>query len=949
MKFCLCCIVGIYLWGISFCAIGQDTPASKADDHQKKAEYFSQLDSTKQALTHYERAYQLVKATDPIRAANLCLQMSSLYYGKGDFKNAIQICQKGLQNLSLVKTVPDALSFKLYSMLGQTYNLESDIDSSSLYFQQAGLVLGRNTSVESHIPAYVLHYYNNHGRLFLTFQDYSHSMVYFEKARIIGLKYGLKEDIIYVSSSMAECYDLMENHQKALQYRQETLRFHPQLDLERAAYLSGLAWTLYKLGDYKMSIATSQKVLKLLIQIPDKTSAFYFTIVVKQHWFMSACAYQQRKYKEANEKINHAIALYHANFAIKTQNLANLYLLKAQIALHKEDYYQALKSLDKVLQVVLVKSKTDSLTASDIKNPKLAVLATQYKALTWQRKYQSSHLVSNLSEAINAYELAMHLQQLTGKSVEDKQMRLLLSEQHFSLYPEAIKMGYEAYRLHPKYFGIARLFRWFETFQANHLNDAVRVTTAKKRTLPPHILDEETRIERQLLAFRGKQSIDTAIYNNLQIRWYRFKQNLAAHYPAYYRSIYQQSHLSLSELQQTLNNQTAYLSYIWQNDCLYTMVITHDKAEVICQPIPKRLVHCLKDLQQQLSFNPGLGRYTGTESAVYCYQHLLEPLKKQLVGKSYLVISRDPKFQFLPFEILETGQKRHDYILGKFAIAYTYSAQWYWQHPAKSKTKNETLFEKLFPSLRKNTLVVTPFVAEKQLGSHWKPVSNLKEIKKIGGEALLNAKATKATLLNIDLQKKVIHIATHAFIDSVDSFNSYLQLYPDHDSHLYFDDICHLPLQNTALVVLGTCEADKGKIVQGEGVLSLARAFAYAGVQAIVTTSWEANNDALSFLSAGLHLYLQEGYSIDEALQKVRLDMLASEEYTQYRHPYYWANYTLLGNPDAVYPNKSLFFEPFKTWIAGVALLVVAGMLWAKRQKITLWALSLRKRTKPIK
>ncbi|WP_298361304.1 CHAT domain-containing protein [Runella sp.] len=949
MRFSLRSIVGMYLWSISFGAIGQQTPTSKADYHQKKAEHFSQLDSSRLAIIHYQKAYQLVSRIDNNRAADLCVDICSEYYKIGDFKSAISICQKGLYHLRFLSTLSDTTHFKLYSFLGPLHQQQSNTDSSYFYFQQAEQTLERNISIETRLPTYVLYHYNNQGRMLLNFQDYKRSMVYFQKARAMAIKYGMKETILYVSSSIAECYDLLEDHQQALQYRRETLRLHTQPDLDRAAYLSGLAWTFYKLGRYAASLATSQNTLRLLEKIHPENTTAYFTILLKQYWFMGACFYDQQKYQEADRNVNQALGIYQANFTVKSENLASLYLLKAQIALQKQDYIQALKSLDKVLQVALIKSKTDSLTVSDIKNPKLSVLAAQYKAWAWQRKYQNSHLISDLSEATNAYELAMHLQQLTGKSIEDKQMRLLLSEQKFSLYPEAIRMGYEAHRRNPRHFGITRLFRWFEAFQANHLNDAVRVTMAKKRTLPPHILDEEMRIERQLMAFRGKQSIDTIIYNDLQIRGYRFKQNLLAHYPAYYRSIYQAAHFSLPELQQTLNNQTAYLSYIWQNDCLYTMVITRDKAEVICQPIPKRLAYCLKDLQQQLSYNPGLGRYTGTESAVYCYQYLVETLKKQLVGKQSLVISRDPKFQFLPFEVLETGQKRHDYMLGKFAIAYTYSAQWYWQHPAKSKINNETWLEKLFPNLRKNTLVITPFVAEKQLDSHWKPVSNLKEIKKIGGEALLTTKATKTALLNTDLQKKVIHIATHAFVDSVDSFNSYLQLYPDHDSHLYFDDICHLPLQNTALVVLGACEADKGNIVQGEGVLSLARAFAYAGAQAVVTTSWEANNDAISFLSSGLHLYLQQGYPIDKAIQQVRLDLLNSEEYTQYKHPYYWANYTLLGNHDAIYPNKFIFFKPFKIWIVGIILLIVASTLWIKRQKITLWVLSSRTTTKPIK
>lgn len=929
-------IAGIYFWIISCGVMAQQGPASQADYHQNRAEYFSRIDSSRLSIIHYQKAYQLVNRIDNVRAAELCLDICSAYYTTGDFKNAIHSCQKGLTHLRLLSTLPDTTHFKLYSFLGPIYKHQSNTDSAFFYFQQAEQTLERNPSIEARLPAYVLHHYNNQGHLFLTFQDYGRSMVYFQKARAIAAKYRMEEDMLYVNSSIAECYDLLENHQQALKYRQETLRLHPQLDIDRAAYLSGLAWTLYKLREYEASITTSKKNLQLLRNITDKNSNAYFTIVLKQYWFIGACLYEQQKYEEADRQVNQALAIYPANFRVKSENSANLYLLKAQIALQKPDNDQALNYLEEVLQISLFKKKTDNLSAPDIKYPQLAVLAAQYKALVQQRKYQKSHSVTDLSEAVNAYESAMQIHQLVGKTVEDKHVRFLLSKQNFLLYPEAIRMGYEAYRQHPRHFGINRLFRWFEAFQANHLNETVRVRLAKKRTLPPHILDEEKSIERQLMAFRGKQSVDSAAFNNLQVRWYRFKQHLLERYPDYYQSIFQRPPFLLHELQNQLDGQTAYLSYIRQNDFFYTMVVTRDKAEVICKPVPQRLEHCLKDLQAQLSHNPGLGRYRGTESAVFCYQYLLEPFKKQLSGKKNLVISRDPSFQFLPFEILETGQKRYDYILKKFAIAYTYSAQWYWQHPARIQHNSSKWLAGIQPNSNNSTLIITPFLAESQLNRNWKAVSNLKEVKKIGGTTLLNAQATKTALLNTDLQKTVIHIATHAVVDSNDSFNSYLQLYPDHDSHLYFDDICHLPLQHTSLVVLGACEADRGNIIQGEGVLSLARAFAYAGAQAVVTTTWEANNEALSFLSIGLHSYLRQGYAIDEALQKARLDMLLSEEHTKFRHPYYWANYTLLGNPDAVYPNKFLFFESLKVWGGCLFLVLIASILWIKRKKITL-------------
>ena len=95
----------MYLWSISFGAIGQQTPTSKADYHQKKAEHFSQLDSSRLAIIHYQKAYQLVSRIDNNRAADLCVDICSEYYKIGDFKSAISICQKGLYHLRFLSTL----------------------------------------------------------------------------------------------------------------------------------------------------------------------------------------------------------------------------------------------------------------------------------------------------------------------------------------------------------------------------------------------------------------------------------------------------------------------------------------------------------------------------------------------------------------------------------------------------------------------------------------------------------------------------------------------------------------------------------------------------------------------------------------------------------------------------------------------------------------------------
>ena len=63
----------------------------------------------------------------------------------------------------------------------------------------------------------------------------------------------------------------------------------------------------------------------------------------------------------------------------------------------------------------------------------------------------------------------------------------------------------------------------------------------------------------------------------------------------------------------------------------------------------------------------------------------------------------------------------------------------------------------------------------------------------------------------------------------------------DSSELLYVRDLYHHPL-NADMVVLSACETGIGKIYQGEGVISLARAFMYAGAKSIITTLWKVND-----------------------------------------------------------------------------------------------------------
>jgi CHAT domain-containing protein len=136
----------------------------------------------------------------------------------------------------------------------------------------------------------------------------------------------------------------------------------------------------------------------------------------------------------------------------------------------------------------------------------------------------------------------------------------------------------------------------------------------------------------------------------------------------------------------------------------------------------------------------------------------------------------------------------------------------------------------------------------------------------------------------------------------------------------------------TKLVVLSACQTNVGKSATGEGVYSLARGFASAGVPSISATLWKADEHTIYTISERLHYYLSTGMRKDEALQKAKLDFLRSNR-GEKNLPYYWANMILIGKPTPI----ALSVVSYHWWFVGVGIviliLIIAIFLIKRRYK----------------
>jgi CHAT domain-containing protein len=166
-----------------------------------------------------------------------------------------------------------------------------------------------------------------------------------------------------------------------------------------------------------------------------------------------------------------------------------------------------------------------------------------------------------------------------------------------------------------------------------------------------------------------------------------------------------------------------------------------------------------------------------------------------------------------------------------------------------------------------------------------------------------------------------IHLATHAVANNDDPSRSYIAFYADKagEGKLYAHELRNAPLSNVQLAFLSACETASGKIVSGEGIMSLSRAFSVAGCSNIVTSLWKAEDNATAYISIKFYDYLRRGYSPSQALQKAKLDLLLDGRYAQFHSPQYWSHLVFVG-----IPYESENFPGMWIWIACI---LVAGSL----------------------
>lgn len=402
-------------------------------------------------------------------------------------------------------------------------------------------------------------------------------------------------------------------------------------------------------------------------------------------------------------------------------------------------------------------------------------------------------------------------------------------------------------------------------------------------------------------------------------------QQVASNYPDYYRLRYAAASFSLADLQAALRQQDLLLSYFKDDEQLYVFEVNQEGLEARRQTIAaseweehyNTYRNMLSDFERAFTSKLEDMQALAAESH-WWYQRLLAPTLKGYPTTEHLIIVGDAQLHHLPFEALTTeplsGKERQfselPYLLKTQSSSYSYSvALWLEAQrysapsgrqellaiaPKHSTVAVEGGLSALSPyldSLRRS-LVDLPAVEEEVKGL----------LEQVDGQALWGESASEQKLKSLAGDYGILHFATHGILNEQYPILSSLALTPTKDSlqddFLQAYEIAQWDL-NAELVVLSACETGYGRFEQGEGVMSLARAFLYARVPALLVSLWQVNDQSTAILMRFFYEALAEGLDKAAALREAKLRFLKNAK-GRSGHPAYWAAFIQLGNSRAV-------------------------------------------------
>ena len=757
-------------------------------------------------------------------------------------------------------------------------------------------------------------------------------------------------------NNLAGAYSQIYYLDKAIEYQQRVIEINQKLPKDQQVSCTS---SYGNLAAYYTEFGTPEKAIeyheKALFYLKKELGEdhFLYPMLYKNfgdtYYDLKAYENAQKYYKasldyylEKSEVADINATEGYTNLALVAKNTgdfdAAVNYLQASLKIYPKNHYLVIPCQLELTNVLITQKKYELansyLDSIAQKLPKKALSELHFDQLKDRKEYLNAKInyyknaASNQTDSlIYFYKKAIALDDFTIKEYTTASTKDFQLKKAFPLYESYVKHIVTSNQKTEA----ESVLEILEKTKARRLTESFN---KEKSTIATKIPDSLAILEQQLkvdiVFYEEQKSLEindpqpqsdslVALYNTklfkLKRQQNQLQETFKNKYPDYYDLIYSRDVIAIKEVQKHLREKQSLVEYFVGEEDIFIFVITKKSFTYTSVskdfPIKKWVSQLREGIYNYWALpdasDDNLQKYTSLykEMAFKLYQKLLQPIENTITEE--LIIIPDGELNFIPFDALltENASKASDikslpYLLKKYQISYNYSATLFGKLKEKNNSKasnNVLAFAPKFDNEKAETIAMR----RNGLGALKHNIEEVEAIENLFNTSIFkNDRATKANFISNAKNHKVIHLSTHAKSNDQQGDFSFIAFSKNNDSlsndQLYVRELYNLDL-DADMVVLSACETGIGELQKGEGVISLARAFTYAGARSTITSLWNVNDAQTTKLMTLFYSNLKQGMTKDKALHEAKLSYIENENLAA---PYFWAAFIPAGNMEPI-------------------------------------------------
>jgi CHAT domain-containing protein/Tfp pilus assembly protein PilF len=890
------------------------------------------------ARVHLNRSLQLINKYSPKDYEKLVyvyIRLGVINSSMWDFKDAIDKYNEAenLCNKYIINKNRDIGLINYHK--GRIFKQTGDYEKAKQHYQ---IALNTFESDKTVFPSArdkfisIIYINNSLGVLYFELKDYNTAITYYKKCAELSKDY-YTEFLPISYENIGDCYHKLKQYDEADQYFELAVNHHLNAKNQEYKYLLASVYSCYS----QLCLDTKQydKAYDLL----QKAYSIYI-----RHWGMthpetSECLLDFGKYFEESGKPDSALYYYQKSIICLSEGFDDMSIY-------------ANPSPDMAV------------------SPLHLINSLKHKAAALSHYYFMTRKFKDLEASLSTYDLAIKLIDKIRLGYQTQESKLFLSENEKSTYISAINTAYIMWKTSAFKKYINKAFEYAERSKASVLLASIRTNEARNFAgIPRSLIENEHNLLRDMalykeLIFEEKRNEkpDEKKISNWEQKLFTITGEydnliklLEDSFPKYYSLKYNTQVATVDTLQRMLKVNHAIVEYSLCDTCFFIFHIEKSTANIIYRRIDtafhkslNNIIHQLNNFDYTSSRIGDLRSYI--EDSYYLYKYLIRPVEKQTDSRK-LTIVPDELLAFLPFEALVSEKETEgresystlSYLLYKYNMSYSFSSTLHFmdtKHKNIEKIKKLLAFAPAYGTAKTSGEILTRARVRQSYREGLSPIPGAKEevaciSRIIPSDIFEDDYATERLFKDTAGYYDLLHLAMHTIINNTDPMFSKLAFTQTADTAedglLNTYEIYNMNLI-ARLAVLSSCSSGEGVLKKGEGVMSLARAFMYAGCPSIVMTLWVIEDKSGVKIMTEFYRALSKGRGKDAALRKAKIRFIEEASLTQ-AHPFYWSAYICVGNTDPLFIPKTLIRIIVISVLTGVSILWIIKRILKKRKK----------------